>query len=406
MGIIKDITAREVLDSRGNPTVETTVFTESRSYTASVPSGASTGSHEAKELRDGGDRYHGKGVLKAVKNVNEIIKPLLLEKQLNLQQIDELMLKKDGTTDKSNLGANAILSVSMACTRAKAGEQNKPLYESIADEFSFTKNIPTPLFNIINGGEHGAGGVSFQEFMLVPEKESFSENLRFAAEFFYRLKSKLAEKYGDSSINIGDEGGFVPAIKSEEDVLRVLNEVQVGVPFLIDVAATEFFKESEYVFKNGERKTTQQMISFYQILSEKFKLLGLEDPLEENDFIGWGELKKNLSSLLIVGDDLLVTNTSRMETAHHHGSCNAIILKINQIGSISEAVRAVLKAKEWGWKIIVSHRSGETNDDFIADFAVGIGAEYIKSGAPQRGERIAKYNRLLEIENNIKKVDL
>ncbi len=402
MAKIKDIKAREILDSRGNPTIETTLLTDSGDrYTSSVPSGASTGAFEAIELRDNDNRYHGKGVLKAVSNVNNIIAPALIGEEVDLLLLDKKMIDLDGTENKSNIGANAILSVSMSVLRAQAGNHNEPLYQFISQYFNFNRNIPTPLFNIVNGGEHGSGGVSFQEFMLLPKKDSFSENLRYGSEFFHRLREKIREKYGAESVNIGDEGGFVPKIEREEDVFNVLKETEEDSTFLIDVASTEFYKEGYYHFKSGEKRSRKEMIDFYKDLNNRFSLIGLEDPLEENDFAGWGELRKEIDNILIVGDDLLVTNTKRMITAKENNSCNAIILKINQIGSISEAVEAVRKAKEYHWKLIVSHRSGETNDNFIADFAVGIGAHYIKSGAPQRGERVVKYNRLLEIEDSL-----
>lgn len=395
--MIKKINAREILDSRGNPTVEVSVFTEEGEFVASVPSGASTGEHEAKELRDGGERYGGKGVLMVVENINKKIAPLLLEKNLSFVEIDNLLIGVDGSKDKSNFGANAILAVSMAVFRAFAKKENKTIYNYISSNYFFEENIPTPCFNVINGGAHSGGGVSVQEFMVVPQENSFAENLRFGAEFYHRLKAKIKEKYGEDSVNIGDEGGFVPKIKKSKEALQLLCEVNSNARFILDVASSEFFDKEKYFF-DDEEKSKEEMISFYKEIKEEFPILGIEDPLEENDFSGWGELKKELNNTLIIGDDLLVTNTERMEIAEKNKSCNAMILKINQIGSISEALKAAKKAKEMGWKIIVSHRSGETNDDFIADFAVGIGADYIKSGAPARGERLAKYNRLLKIE--------
>ncbi len=397
---IKNIVAREILDSRGNPTVEVTLITSKGKCVASAPSGASTGSHEAVELRDGGSRYNGKGVITAVNNINNKIGPLLSGKQISLEDGDKMMLELDGTKNKSSLGANAILPVSVAILRAESLYQEKELHHLIAEKFNFTQSIPVPLFNIVNGGQHGAGGVSFQEFMLCAEKSSFTDNLRYATEFFHTLKQVLKEKYGAGSTNCGDEGGFVPNISCEEEVLTILNDISNDNSFVIDVASTEFFQEDKYFFRNGNTLKSDQMIDFYKEICRKFRVKALEDPLHEDDFTGWGKLSEELSDKMIVGDDLLVTNTERMEEARKHNSCNAMILKINQIGSITEAVAAAKKAKEWGWKIIVSHRSGETNDDFIADFAVGIGAEYIKSGAPQRGERVAKYNRLLQIENS------
>lgn len=403
--MIKKIHAREILDSRGNPTVEVSLFTDEREFVSSVPSGASTGSYEAKELRDEEERFGGKGVLRAVENINKKIAPAIVGKDINPLEIDNLLREIDGTKDKSNLGANAILAVSMAVFRAAAEKEKKSLYHYFSSKFLFEEKIPTPCFNIINGGAHSGGGVSVQEFMLVPQEESFRENLRFGAEFYHLLKKKIKEKYGASSVNIGDEGGYVPAIKSSKEVLSLLCEVKEGARFILDVASTEFFKDGKYFF-DGEEKSREGMIDFYKEIKNDFPILGIEDPLEENDFLGWGILKEELKETLIIGDDLLVTNIERMEMADEKNSCNAMILKVNQIGSISEAIETAKKAKNLGWKIIVSHRSGETNDSFIADFAVGIGADYIKSGAPARGERVAKYNRLLRIEEEIKNKNL
>jgi enolase len=399
--MIKDIKAREIIDSRGNPTVEVSLFTNQGKIISSVPSGASTGSFEAKEIRDGGERFGGKGVLEAVSNINKKISSALKGEDLNPLKIDKILIELDGTEDKSNLGANAILGVSMSVFRAVARKRNLSFYDYISSDFDFEQKIPIPCFNIINGGVHSGGGVSFQEFMIVPEKKSFSENLRFAVEFYKKLKQKILLKYGASSVNIGDEGGFVPDIKKTEDVFNLLREVDSSISVLVDVASTEFYKEEKYLL-DGDLKNREEMIAFYKNLKERFSIVGLEDPLMEGDFDGWGELRKEISDILIVGDDLLTTNIKRMQRAEENNSCNAMILKINQIGTVSEALQAAKTAQEFQWKIIVSHRSGETNDDFIADFAVGIGADYIKSGAPARGERVAKYNRLLEIEDEKK----
>ncbi len=397
--MIKGLKAREILDSRGNPTVEVLLQTSEGTFVSSVPSGASTGSYEAKELRDNDKRFNGKGVLQAVENVNTKIRPLLIGKEVDAEKLDNLILEADGTQDKSNLGANAILGVSMCLFRAEAKKEGVAFWNYLASKFQFVSRIPQPCFNVINGGVHSGGGVSFQEFMVVPQKASFAENLRFATETYYRLKHKLKEKYGEMAVNTGDEGGFVPPVNSSEEILEILSEEDV--PLIIDAAATEFFKKENYLL-DGKSKSTKEMIELYRVLGDKYPLLGIEDPLEEEDFEGWSELTGSFDNIMIIGDDLLTTNTRRMEIAEEQKSCNAIILKINQIGSISEAIGAARKAKEYGWKIIVSHRSGETNDDFIADFSVGIGAEYIKSGAPARGERVAKYNRLLKIEEEVK----
>jgi enolase len=397
--MIKNIRAREILDSRGNPTVEVSLFSGKGTFVSSVPSGASTGSYEAKELRDGGERYNGKGVLKAVENVNNVIAPLLQDKEIEPEVLDNLILEKDGTKDKSSLGANAILGVSMCLYRAAAKEKEQSLFSYISVKNSFEKSMPTPCFNLINGGAHGSGGGSFQEFMVVSEKNTFSKNLEKSVAIFARLKQTISKKYGPSSLNIGDEGGLVPTTNSTEEILGLFDEILKSndTSLLIDVAATEFFTNGFYNLDSA-KKTKEEMIDFYEKIIKDNKIIGLEDPLEEGDFEGWSDLLKKLPDIMVVGDDLLTTNTERMRKAKERNACNAMILKINQIGTVTEAIKAVKLAKEYNWKIIVSHRSGETNDDFIADFAVGIGADYIKAGAPQRGERVAKYNRLLQIE--------
>ncbi len=402
--MIKDLKAREILDSRGNPTVEVSLSTDKGEFVSSVPSGASTGMHEAKELRDNDDRYMGKGVLRAVQNINEKIKPLIVGKEVDPSIIDKIMIEADGTKDKSGLGANSILGVSMSVFRAAANEKNMPLFDFLSSFSRLEKNIPVPCFNIVNGGAHSGGGVSFQEFMIVPSEESFKENLRSAVEFTHELEESIAESYGRESTNIGDEGGFVPKAESEKEILKLLEKEGKKKSIIIDVAATEFFDEGKYSL-GKERKDRKEMIAFYKEIVSDFSIIGIEDPLEENDFSGWKELREEIGELMIIGDDLLATNVERMELARKFDSCNAMILKINQIGSVSEAIEAAKKAKEFGWSIIVSHRSGETNDDFIADFAVGVGANYIKSGAPKRGERIAKYNRLLKIEEDTLKIN-
>ncbi len=398
--MIKKLKAREILDSRGNPTVEVSLTTDVGEFLASAPSGASTGTYVAKEIRDGGFRYNGKGVLKAVDNINRKIAPIFLNKEVDPFLFDKTMIELDGTDDKSNIGANAILPVSMSFFRAAAAKEGKQLYEYIAKNFSEKLKLPIPCFNIVNGGLHGHGGVRFQEFMIVPKKEKFSDSLRFAVEFSEKLKEEIKKTYGAESTNIGDEGGFVPKIKSEKDVLKLLKKIDADTSVIIDVAATEFYENGTYNLTDRNLKK-EEMIDYYEMLLSEFSILGIEDPLEENDFTGWGELRKRIKDILIIGDDLLVTNIDRMNIAEKNASCNAMILKINQIGSVSQAIEAAKKAKEFGWEVIVSHRSGETNDDFIADFAVGIGSKYIKSGAPKRGERVAKYNRLLKIEENL-----
>ncbi len=399
--MIRDLKGREILESRGNPTIEVTLTTDNGDFISSVPSGASTGTHEAKELRDNEKRYDGRGVLLAVKNIEKKIKPLIVGKKIDPVLIDNVMIDADNTTDKSFFGANAMLGVSMSVFRAAAEEEKLSLYNYFSKHFNEERKVPRPCFNIINGGAHGGGGVSFQEFMIVPEQESFEENLRFCVEFSNRLQKEIVKIYGADSVNIGDEGGFVPRANSEKEIFELLKSIDSNAPIIIDVAATEFFKNEKYYLSKTEIKRKEEMIDYYKEIVKDFLILGIEDPLHEDDFLGWKELKESLSNIFVIGDDLLVTNTKRMEEAKKNNSCNAMILKINQIGTVSQAIDALKMAKKFQWKVIVSHRSGETNDDFIADFAVGLGADFIKSGAPKRGERVAKYNRLLKIEKEI-----
>ncbi len=391
---IKDLQAREILDSRGNPTVEVTLITDSSEIVSSVPSGASTGTYEAKEIRDGGDRYMGKGVLEAIYNINEKIKPLILGEDVDPFKIDKILLEADGTDNKENLGSNAILGVSMCVFRAGAIKEGVPLYRYISSKFSFEEKIPYGCFNLVNGGLHSGGNLSFQEFMIVPKEDTFSENLRYAVEFSESLKEKIISRYGKGSINIGDEGGFAVQGDSSKDIFSLFDK---DVSLMIDAAASEF-KSNEHYLVDGKKMSREELINFYKELVSDFKIIGIEDPLEEDDFQGWASLLESIPDIMIVGDDLTVTNTRRMKQAKEEGSCNSMIVKINQVGSITEAVSAVKKAKEYGWKTVISHRSGETNDDFIADFAVGVGADFVKFGAPKRGERVAKYNRILKIE--------
>jgi len=317
------------------------------------------------------------------------------------RKVDELLVETDGTSDKSRLGSNAILGVSMAAFKAAALEEGVELSEYISSSFELERSIPRPCFNVVNGGVHSGSNVSFQEFMVVPHEESFEKNLRFASELLHALKSAILKDYGVSSVDIGDEGGFSIKAGSSQEILSFLSKNTKKTSFLIDVAATEFHEKGNYLL-DGKVMNRDMMISFYEEIMNDFPIIGIEDPLEENDFSGFRVLTEKMGETMIVGDDLLVTNLERMERANKEGSCNAMILKINQIGSVSESILAAKKAKEFGWKIIVSHRSGETNDDFISDLAVGVGADHIKAGAPQRGERVAKYNRLLKLENNLK----
>lgn len=415
---IKSIKAREILDSRGNPTVEVQVILKNGiKARAAVPSGASTGSHEALELRDGDKkRYGGKGVLKAVKNVNEKIAPHLIGKRAEQQeQLDHLMLKLDGTKNKSHLGANAILGVSLACARAAAASKGWPLYKylrSLSQLKLLRYQLPVPMFNIFNGGKHADNKLDFQEFMIVPKGiAKFSEKMRAGVEIFQELKKVLKEN--NFNTGVGDEGGYAPAVSSPEEAVKYVLEAIAGAGYgkkkgqiflAADVAASEFYKKSQkkYIFSTGEHLDSNQMASFFAGWADKYPFMSFEDPLAEDDWSGWQEMTKQLGNqMMIVGDDLFVTNIERLKEGISKGVANAILIKLNQIGSLTETLRCIELAKENGYKVVISHRSGETNDDFIADLAVAVNAEFIKTGSLSRGERLAKYNRLMEIEQEI-----
>ncbi len=387
--MIKSIKAREILDSRGEPTLEVSMETGEGVFTSSVPSGASKGSYEVGELRDGDGRYKGKGVLKAVESVNDVIAKRLKGKDPS--RADYEMLK----IGKSALGGNAVLGVSMCACRASAAKEGVPLYKHISSLSREDVSVPRPCFNIVNGGAHAGGGVDFQEFMIVPDKGFFAENLRCGSETYHTLKSELESIYGKSSVNVGDEGGFVPIAKDHKEVLEILGKITDSDIF-IDVAAGEFMEDEKY--RLGEKLLSEEeIVSIYKEIIDSYNVKGIEDPFGEDSFSGWEKLKQEIGEdVLIIGDDLLATNMQRMRRAKN--LCNAMILKINQIGTIKEAIDAASFARDMSWEVVVSHRSGETNDDFIADLAVGLGADYIKSGAPARGERVAKYNRLSLIE--------
>jgi enolase len=412
---IKKIKAREILDSRGNPTLEVELETDFGKFFASVPSGASRGKYEAVELRDGGKRYLGKGVKKAIENINEVIAKKLNGLDVTKQkEIDQALIELDGTENKSKLGANAICGVSLVVCKAGAGTKNLPLYKYISEIGNWKLEIgkfPRPLFNIINGGAHAGNDLDFQEFMVCPKGRSFSENLRIGAEIYHRLKEIISKKYGKLATNLGDEGGFAPPIKDPEIAIKLILETakslnyQNKISIILDVAASQFFDGKKYKTKIGNF-SGKELAKFYLKLIKKYPIEGIEDPFAQDDFKSWQSFTSKLehltSHILIIGDDLTVTNPKRIKTAKEKGLCNAIVVKINQIGTVTEAIESVKLAKFFGWKIMVSHRSGETTDDFIADFAVGIGADFIKSGAPARGERVAKYNRLLKIEEELK----
>lgn len=426
---IKIIKAHEILDSRGNPTIEVDLETDLGIFSASVPSGASTGTYEAQELRDGGKRYSGKGVLKAIKNIKEIISPAIKGKDVSKQdRIDKLLIELDGTENKFKLGANAILAVSTAVCRAGAAAQNLPLYQYIAQIFNSSSKLqvpssklPIPCFNIINGGIHAGNDLAIQEFMVVPGGKSFSENLQRASEIYHNLKKILISSFNKQAINIGDEGGFAPSISKTSEALDFIikaiadfSETKIG----IDCAASQFFQNEKYHL-DGSQFSKEELLKFYKSLVKRYPIIFFEDPFAEEDWEGWGKIlnvKSQMpalhhpsgarigagSNVLIFGDDLTATNPERIRLAYNKKACNGVIIKPNQIGTVSETLKSVRLAKSFGWKIMAAHRSGETCDDFIADLAVGINADFIKAGAPARGERVAKYNRLLKIEEELK----
>ena len=420
---IKNLKSREILDSRGNPTIEIELETEDEIFLASVPSGASKGKFEARELRDGGKRYQGLGVLRAIKNINKIIAPKLKGKDPTKQkEIDNFLIKLDGTKNKSRLGSNSILAVSLAVCRAGAKAKNLPLYAYIFQLFqkenphntfsTIVKNVllPKPSFNVVNGGVHAGNDLDFQEFMIVPQEKSFAKNLEIAAGIYHQLKKIIKDKYLDLGINVGDEGGFAPPLRVPEEAIDLILEssaklnYQKKIKLILDIAASQFYKNNQYQTKFGIFDK-EKLSDYYLFLISKYPILGLEDPFSEDDLSGWNLLKSKIeekkSKILLIGDDLLATNPQRIKIAKEKNLCDAAIIKLNQIGTVTEAVEAVKLAKSFGWKVIVSHRSGETNDDFVADFAVGVNADFVKFGAPARGERVAKYNRLLKIEEEL-----
>src|SRR6056297_1412838 len=408
MTIISDIYAREILDSRGNPTVEVEVWTEGGGYgIAAVPSGASTGEFEAVELRDGDkDRYLGKGVEKAVANVNEIIAPELLGvDSINQVMIDQIMIELDGTKNKSKLGANAILGVSMACAKAAADTLALPLFQYLGGVNA--KTLPVPMMNILNGGEHADNNVDIQEFMVMPVgAKTFKEALKIGAEIYHNLKKVLQEK--GLGTGVGDEGGFAPDLGSNEEALQVIVEAikkagyEPGDDFYIalDPAATEFYKDGKYVLAGeGVEKTSEEMIDFYAELIDKYPIISIEDGLAEDDWEGFAKMTARLGDRLqIVGDDLYVTNTERLSRGIEEKSSNSILIKVNQIGSLTETLDTIKMATRAGFTSVVSHRSGETEDVTISDLVVAMNTGQIKTGAPARSERVAKYNQLLRIE--------
>ncbi|CAM9856666.1 unnamed protein product [Ascophyllum nodosum] len=419
MSAIKKVVGREIIDSRGNPTVEVDLFTDDGMFRASVPSGASTGVYEACELRDGGDRYGGKGVLKAVGNVNDVLGPLVVGMDPTKQQeIDDAMLAEDGTDNKTNMGANAILGVSLAVAKAGAGAKGVPLYQHFADLSGNDKlEMPVPAFNVINGGEHAGNGLAFQEFMLLPTgASSFSEAMQIGAECYHALKSVIKAKYGTDACNVGDEGGFAPNIKNNREGCELLMTAMEKAGHLgkvvigMDVASSEFHTSDgmyDLDFKNkdstgSEKLTPQQLGEYYMEMTKDFPIVSIEDAFDQDDWEGWIDFSSKVGEKVqTVGDDLTVTNIKRIERAAKEGACNALLLKVNQIGSVSESIAAVKLAKQSGWGVMTSHRSGETEDNYIADLAVGLCTGQIKTGAPCRSERLSKYNQLLRIEEEL-----
>ncbi len=415
MSKIKTVKAREILDSRGNPTVEVEVTLDSKHKAwAAVPSGASTGSHEALELRDGDKkRYSGKGVLKAVKNINTKIAPKVIGLDPKKQQeIDRIMLEMDGTENKAKLGANAILGVSLAVARAGAIASKKPLYAYLKSKYwnKSKLSFPVPMMNILNGGAHAGWSIDVQEFMITPQQKNIKEAVRCGTEIFHALKSLLKDK--DYPVTVGDEGGYAPQLPSNQKALDLIKQASQkakytlgrDVKIAIDVASSEFYTEGVYDMKADKKKrSSQQLIELMSKWVDKYPIESIEDGLAEDDWEGWEELTKVLGKkIALVGDDLFVTNVVRLKEGIKRQVGNAILIKLNQIGTLTETIECIKLAQKNGYKVAISHRSGETVDDFISDLAVASGAEYIKTGSLSRGERIAKYNRLMEIWEELK----
>ena len=408
MTSIKSVTAREILDSRGNPTIEVDVALSDGAFgRAAVPSGASTGAFEAAELRDGGERYLGKGVRQAASNIEKLIAPRVIgQNPFEQQVIDKLMIEIDGTPNKSKLGANAILGVSLAVARAAANSKKLPFYAFIGG--SDANLLPVPMMNILNGGAHADTNVDIQEFMIAPiGAQTFGESLQWGAEIYHALKSVLKKR--GLATSIGDEGGFAPNLESNRAALDLIVEAigkagykpKEEIALAMDVAATEFFKDGKYEFE-GSQLSSDEMISYYKSLVDSYPLVSIEDPLSEDDWAGWIQITKDLGSQVqLVGDDLFVTNPERLAKGIKNGAANALLVKVNQIGTLTETLDAVKMAHDAGYRSMMSHRSGETEDTTIADLAVAANCGQIKTGAPARSERVAKYNQLLRIEEEL-----
>lgn len=402
--MITDVIAREILDCRGNPTVEVDLFcSNGKKYRASVPSGASTGSREALELRDGDNRYHGKGVLKAVSNINDIIKPAIVGKKADLLTIDKILLDLDKTENKTNLGANAMLAVSLATIKAAADLDGKTLWEYLSTK---SVSMPIPMMNVINGGAHADSGLAIQEFMIVPVVATFKERLRAGSEVFHSLKNIL--KKDGYHVAVGDEGGFAPSLEKTTDafdyIIKAIKDAGYepgrDVYIAIDAAASEFYDKDTNTYNIDNRiLTPRDLLKFYADIVDDYPILSIEDPFFEDDFDSLRMITKLLGNkIMIVGDDHFVTNSKYLEKGISMNAGNAIIIKANQVGTISETINTLILAKKNNYIPIISHRSGETEDTFISEFAVGLNIPYIKTGSLSRGERIAKYNELLRIE--------
>ncbi len=410
---IKSVSARQILDSRGKPTIEVSLSSSNFKEVASVPFGASTGIHEALELRDGDPKYYaGLSVNQAISNVQKEIAEKIIDKEFDQKTLDQFLIDLDGTPNKSKLGANAILGVSMAFAKVEAKEEGLELYEYLA-KLAENKNykFPVPMLNIINGGQHADSGLDIQEFMLGPVGfDSFKEKIRVGAEVIYALRKILKDK--GYTVSVGDEGGFAPKLETNEEALELMvlaiekagytrDQVKIGM----DAAASSFYENGKYNLKiNGELKSlsSEEMVAWYKDLTEKYPIISIEDGLAEDDWDGFNLLTKTLGSkITIVGDDLLVTNIKRIKTAIEKEAVNSVLIKLNQIGTVTETIEAITLAQKQGWSPFVSHRSGETTDTFIADLSVGLACPFIKSGSLVRGERVCKYNRIMEIEDNL-----
>ena len=411
---IKSIRARQIFDSRGNPTVECELKTGFGRFVSAVPSGASTGIREAKELRDGGKAFGGLGVDNAIRNVNEVLSVAVRGVDCREQRkIDDLLIKEDGTPNKEKLGANALLSVSLACAKAGAVAKKQELYEYLAELSGRKPSLPVPALNIINGGKHAGNGIDFQEYQLLPLKfRSFWEAFSAGVEVFQKLKKNLEKKHGKSAINVGDEGGFAPQLnKVEEPLDEILSAVEAcgyagEMALAMDVAASSFANESDFGTTynvEGKKISSEALLNEYEALLGNYTIASIEDPFAESDYASWEKMMARLGKRVqIMGDDLTVSQKRFVEESISKKRANALLLKVNQVGTLSEAIDSANTAFAANWGVQVSHRSGETNDSFIADLSVGLGCGQIKSGAPCRGERLAKYNRILAIEENAK----